>query len=271
MVCADFCEYASVSTSFCVSNCQVDDCWVRLPYDVQLEITSYLTLRELAAAAKSESYGNRARQTLKERVEGAIVRLGLSPSDTQAMMRKTNTVLSGSMALAIATNPSWEPGDADWYCPVGEQKEVLDFFLSHGYVIIKQPTDEEEAPNDGAGTGEELQVEATQEAENMDSEDDPETSSIVSDDSDVEDGASEDLEPYGHNHAIKRVFTLYSVLHDVKINVIVSLSQSPYAPILFFHSTVVMNVVTADGVASFYPRLTFSMQGSCFPFVANLV
>jgi hypothetical protein len=174
------------------------------------------------------------------------------------MMRTTNTILSGSMALAIAQNASWEPSDADWYCPVDQSKAVKDFFLAQGYVVVPPDNTPTEMSN---GIGQDH----GHDSGNLHVSDDPVVEADEDDDDDDDDDdeqEEDDLEPYGNNHAIKSVLNLHHPALDVKMNLIVSVSQSPYAPVLFFHSTVVMNIVLADGLACFYPRLTFSMQGT---------
>lgn len=59
--------------------------------------------------------------------------------------------------------------------------------------------------------------------------------------------------------------TVMSLRHSgdpgLKLNVIQSTSMSPHAPILFFHSTVVMNFISCDGIASLYPCLTSQKKG----------
>jgi hypothetical protein len=45
---------------------------------------------------------------------------------------------------------------------------------------------------------------------------------------------------------------------DIKIDLLESLSQSSVLPVTFFHSTAVMNYITADSISILYPKLTFS-------------
>lgn len=47
-----------------------------------------------------------------------------------------------------------------------------------------------------------------------------------------------------------------------KVNVVQSLTPSPLAPVLFFHSTPVMNFVTWEGYGVLYPGLTFAKKGT---------
>lgn len=68
---------------------------------------------------------------------------------------------------------------------------------------------------------------------------------------------------YSRLPGIERVYTLRHSTDDTcKINVIESTTQSPFQPVMFFHSTVVMNFMTGDGVALLYPAMTTSGQGT---------
>lgn len=60
---------------------------------------------------------------------------------------------------------------------------------------------------------------------------------------------------------IRRIAYLANSVTGTTVNVIESTTESPLTPIFFFHSTVVMNVVSADGVTSFYPSLTNDKKG----------
>jgi hypothetical protein len=56
------------------------------------------------------------------------------------------------------------------------------------------------------------------------------------------------------------------VLHkpgwDCKINILKSSLPCTEAPVFFFHSTLVMNVLTAKGVICFYPQWTLKHCGT---------
>jgi hypothetical protein len=53
---------------------------------------------------------------------------------------------------------------------------------------------------------------------------------------------------------------------DLKIDLLESLSQSSVVPVTLFHSTAVMNYITADSISMLYPKLTFSrMAVRCNP------
>ncbi|PVG03861.1 hypothetical protein CPB86DRAFT_308657 [Serendipita vermifera] len=57
----------------------------------------------------------------------------------------------------------------------------------------------------------------------------------------------------GHLNAINKLFK-----GDRKVEVMESLTESSIRPVLAFHSTAVMNYITADSIVMLYPRLTFS-------------
>lgn len=60
---------------------------------------------------------------------------------------------------------------------------------------------------------------------------------------------------------IKRVAYLTHPTDGRSINVIQSETESALTPVFFFHSTIVMNIITNDGVVAFYPTLTEKKQG----------
>jgi hypothetical protein len=62
---------------------------------------------------------------------------------------------------------------------------------------------------------------------------------------------------------IHRVHCLHK--QNLSVDVITSTSQSAIMPILHFHSTVVMNWISQDGIFSVYPKLTCSHRGLINP------
>lgn len=61
--------------------------------------------------------------------------------------------------------------------------------------------------------------------------------------------------------AIRCLAVMYRSDSGQEINIMESTSSSLVAPILFFHSTCVMNFISANGVTCFYPTLTFQRKG----------
>jgi hypothetical protein len=65
----------------------------------------------------------------------------------------------------------------------------------------------------------------------------------------------------GHLESVTKL-----VKEDCKIDLMESHSQSSVHPVTTFHSTVVMNYITADSISVMYPKLTFSriaVRGNC--------
>lgn len=79
---------------------------------------------------------------------------------------------------------------------------------------------------------------------------------------DVTEGTGE-CDPYGDLWVgIKAVHRMQHTSHPSRtINVIESTTPSPIVPVLFFHSTVVMNFVSSDGLMMLYPTLTSKKRG----------
>ncbi|TDL18182.1 hypothetical protein BD410DRAFT_753461, partial [Rickenella mellea] len=63
------------------------------------------------------------------------------------------------------------------------------------------------------------------------------------------------------------MFTLHHPDTKRSIDIIVSCDASPLSPIFQFHSTPVMNWITADAVCSAYPLYTFASRGIVNPLV----
>lgn len=81
----------------------------------------------------------------------------------------------------------------------------------------------------------------------------------------VDETTAKDLADYsGLGTGVKTVKTLrHGEFPALKINVVQSSTASPHVPILFFHSTIVMNFVSNDGIAQLYPALTSRKRGQC--------
>ncbi|KAF8873858.1 hypothetical protein CPB84DRAFT_1753147 [Gymnopilus junonius] len=60
---------------------------------------------------------------------------------------------------------------------------------------------------------------------------------------------------------VAKVGHLYKVGISGSINLIITCSPNPLSVIVKFHSTLVMNVITSDGVLCLYPLLTLAGQG----------
>ncbi|KAF6742992.1 hypothetical protein DFP72DRAFT_829139 [Ephemerocybe angulata] len=65
------------------------------------------------------------------------------------------------------------------------------------------------------------------------------------------------------NNGVRRIYRFRCMSTGKTITLVESVSVSPLVPIFFFHSTVVMNVVTGRSVVCFYPDLTETYRGRC--------
>lgn len=70
-------------------------------------------------------------------------------------------------------------------------------------------------------------------------------------------------DPYPYSH-IQKIFTLHH--QKSKIDVIVSKTSTPISPIFQYHSTVVMNFLTANSLFCAYPELTLQKKSIINPF-----
>ncbi|EAU84479.2 hypothetical protein CC1G_01475 [Coprinopsis cinerea okayama7 len=202
--------------------------WDGLSAELQDEIIGYLSLRELHLLCQSEDRENLARDHLFRRVQAYLGEWGLEIKSTLSVMGATNTVLSGSVGTAVVQGDlDWHPNDLDFYTV----REGLESFCEHlqeqGYKQhLMKEKDYGEMREDG------------------------------------QEGVGLDFlgfRRYVHG-GLDRVLTFRNE-NAKKINVVVSCSASPFVPILYFHSTVVMNVITADGVGCFYPDTIRSRIG----------
>ncbi|KAF6747811.1 hypothetical protein DFP72DRAFT_918342 [Ephemerocybe angulata] len=63
------------------------------------------------------------------------------------------------------------------------------------------------------------------------------------------------------NNGIKRLYRFVHLPSSKVVTLAESISTSSVAPVLFFHSTLLMNYVSGSGVVSFYPELTYDNLG----------
>ncbi|KAJ7715755.1 hypothetical protein B0H16DRAFT_1238993, partial [Mycena metata] len=127
------------------------------------------------------------------------------------MLRTTRGVVSGSAALLMVSDLSFEPGDLDIYVPASQDQTALALADKRlGYDLKRSSA-----------------------------------------------------RTYGNNMEIKRVHVLMK--GRKKLNIITTKGENAVAAIYNFHSTVVMNVLTASGLYCAYPTLTLERRG-----VANL-
>ncbi|TEB31223.1 hypothetical protein FA13DRAFT_1709680 [Coprinellus micaceus] len=214
-----------------------DPIWLLcLPTEIVDAIVGFLPSPVLEILTHSPTFDLMARKHLKSRLSDLMKTWHLPAEGTLTMMRRRNTLLSGSAALQIVDPSSWNPQDLDFYAPSSEFAAVCAWFLTQRYTVSDELTSEY-MPQTLTGN-------------------------------DFEFG--DDLVDLQHNfprlrvHAsncIQSVIRLVHPDHPKTINVIQSTSEHPVAPICFFHSTLVMNFVTGNGAVSLYPGLTQDRKG----------
>ncbi|KAF6747329.1 hypothetical protein DFP72DRAFT_1149371 [Ephemerocybe angulata] len=163
-----------------------------------------------------------ARDTIHSRLTTVLASQPLDAEGFLDKMAETNTVLSGSGALEIILPGTCTPGDLDFYCPRDEGRALAFYLEENGFKKY-----------DFEGTSIERRRKE----------------------------GEDDHEPYDNRNGIKSVIRLRHATHKSKIHIIESVSLSPLVPLFFFHSTVVMNFVSATAAVCFYPELTFHRQG----------
>lgn len=152
-------------------------------------------------------------EELDRRWTSRLSEAGLDGRQTLAMMKKTNTILSGSAALDMMMPGIFEPADLDFYCPRRRGVQVALFFYGCGYRLLPPP----------AGVRRSYGC--------------------------IFNGLNVVITMVRQNDRSK------------KINIVESSSKSPHAPVLFFHSTVLMNFVSSEGFTMLYPSLTVLKEG----------
>jgi hypothetical protein len=204
-----------------------------LPDNFRIAIIKTLSLTDVKklTCIGSRSLRRLAGRALKDQVNDLFRSSSLDPEATFQMMDNTDTVLSGSGPLKIITQGDWHNNDLDFYTGKSSSDPVIQFFQQQGFQVVTI-VDLEYGPD------------LTPSSQNGLSP------------------ANSVQERVGGNYCIDKVFTLeHSVLKN-KLNLIESASESPLAPIAFFHSTLVMNFISADGVVCGYPLMTLRNIGA---------
>ncbi|KAH6873737.1 hypothetical protein BKA70DRAFT_1240994 [Coprinopsis sp. MPI-PUGE-AT-0042] len=169
-----------------------------------------------------------ATQVLNDRVSLELIKWGLPAAETLRLLRQTNSVISGSFALKAVLASDFMPGDIDIYCPRGCSEGILLFLKENGY---------EEEINYKPGDS----LNAT---------------TIV-----TEGGIEGDNHYDSADTGIEEIHLLIHPDTGMKINIITSCMCSALIPILLFHSTLLMNWISQDGIICLYPELTMVKRG----------
>ncbi|EAU82014.1 hypothetical protein CC1G_12913 [Coprinopsis cinerea okayama7 len=253
--------------------------WQELPPEVQDQILEYLTFRELEAISRTPAFRDdsleepptivasnvlaaRSRKVVVARAKAYLQDFSLPFGPTMEAMRQFSTLWSGSAVLAVGQPVSWQVGDLDFYSPKPYAPLFIEFLQDNGYHYPTSPSEREISPDNteeptlGAPQGHHSRpshIHYLQRASGVPA------GSVVSI---VEEGDTHHHDfagPYIHNQGIDAVYSLYN-REGKKVNVIQSSTSTAWTPILFFHSTLVMNTINHNGLISLYGEMTFRAQ-----------
>jgi hypothetical protein len=211
--------------------------WPTLPAELQDMILGYLNLSDLVALANVGAFTHRVKAHVFHKVGRLFSRWDLPEISTRAKMKETETVLSGSAALATVMPVNYQPGDLDFYSSLSGAIRFREFLLSANYVEV-----EAESINSGLQESSASPAGMWRQVPMVRDEND-ECAYVV--------------------HAgMKRIFTFFHKTQGYKINLIQSSAESALATIFLFHSTVVMNWVSHCAVSCAYPKLTLAYKGT---------
>ncbi|KAH6888901.1 hypothetical protein BKA70DRAFT_1235243 [Coprinopsis sp. MPI-PUGE-AT-0042] len=219
-------------------NPQVAYGWNTLPEELQNKIVGFLPLDALQAFAKIRPL--LAHRILQTRFTSRLTTHGLPVKRTVKMMKDTDTLIARSTSTAVVADKSIVNMDIDMYTGHSQIDPVMAFLCSNGYLVVHS-TDEDWGSSE-------------------DSDSDISMVSLTSL-TDTKSPMPTDAASYARNW-ISSIYTLYHLDKETKINVIQSTCGSSAAPILEFHSTVVMNWIAWDGVVCLYPQLTLDKKGT---------
>ncbi|KAH6871274.1 hypothetical protein BKA70DRAFT_1451296 [Coprinopsis sp. MPI-PUGE-AT-0042] len=197
--------------------------WLRLPAELKTMIMRCLGLGGLKCLALVDA--SSAHQDLRLRVKSLVARAGLRIADVIDMMRETSTVISGSGALVVIVPCSFVNEGLDFFCPFDERDTVFQFFRKRGY-----------GP--------------------------PKRGKIISMSTRNQYSGDEDF----HSSVVipSSIEAFYHLDHEetgYRVSIVQSRSMSAIAPILGYHSTILMNWISWDGISCLYPALTMDYLG----------
>lgn len=200
----------------------------RLPLEDQLREMRTWTLQELMGLAELSPHGRILVEiALRTAWEDCLRTITPEPSAMRSAMRRTGTVLSGSCALAFLDRGStWAPTDFDFYCPAHTFEDFCTFIVAElgGTVTTHTAT--------------------------------PVSTGRLTNSYDGANAAHDDAahDSYLHRSTTttiieRRVICVGSAVLDV----LRSAAPTALLPIPAFHSTIVVNFVSADGFVVAYP------------------
>ncbi|KAG6820143.1 hypothetical protein H0H93_004847 [Arthromyces matolae] len=185
----------------------------RLPIEVFTIIMGFLPINILHVMAQtSTTFYKLTYQVVVQRARMAFQQKGISLDIGHVLdlMRRTNSVISGSFVLLIINEPNFSAGDIDFYVPFEQEDYFVSQLVSRYQLIDCTPARKTLA---NVTSGYKLP-------------------------------------------GIKLIRILRAADKSININVIVSTNKNPLTPITFFHSSVVMNYLSAHELYVAYPLLT---------------
>lgn len=175
------------------------------------------------------------------------------PNYFRKLLHSSRGVLSGSTVLAFILGLDWGQQDLDIYIPRGANGQndpsyylrMLQDYLTEveGYKVESVQTVDDAVVNPPPG---EL----------------PPIHQIINIDEDAEGGFDFDYSNGKVRTVVKLSLPIPSSMKPAKIDLVEGTEESsPIAPISRFHSTFVMNFISASSITVLYPHQTFMMQG----------
>ncbi|KZP15442.1 hypothetical protein FIBSPDRAFT_81985 [Athelia psychrophila] len=212
-----------------------------------LEIFSFRRTCRLGRRAV-DSYNSRAFN-----VNRNLLRFFDDPESFRALQEQTDTLISGSFALALLDRTIYPESDLDLYTQPGFAPTVAEWLYEAGYRLVRRNTDGDPdqgaaAPIHGADLNwRELVVDNWHGLR-------PPYGSVP---------AEEDTIPGKHpyDELSRNIHNVYTWKKRTNGRIqkveIISCNKSPLATILQYHSTVVQNFISHSATYSLYPQATF--------------
>lgn len=113
---------------------------VHLPPEIRQLAMEFMTLPTLKMLASTNSfYQSKVNAHLLGRIYQLLRIFGLAPMPFLAMLKQTNSIISGSGALVIVLTWSFTPGDLDIYTPASRVDDVVEAIKSE-FDYADEPT-----------------------------------------------------------------------------------------------------------------------------------
>ncbi|KAF5331246.1 hypothetical protein D9611_013148 [Ephemerocybe angulata] len=114
--------------------------WVKLPIELKELIFSFLSLSDIISFCDvSLPFRLFALEYLRLRLTQLTEQYDLSLYTLMLILDRSNTVISGSVALELVHPTGLRPNNLDFFCPNQEADGVCSFLLSKNYNIVVDP------------------------------------------------------------------------------------------------------------------------------------